>query len=116
MQGKMTVQFKGGATETVEIGPSDAMRLERAYDIAAGDLGGEGASLKVEYLLFLAYTALRRTGKAGDDFDQWADLVTTLDLDPEEAASAAPLDQGATTTSSRRSSSAGSSPSRKKSS
>lgn len=80
---KLKIDIDGNNYE-VTPKPGDLVRLERAYDISASSLG-EG--MKVEHVLFLAWTALHRAGTYTEDFE------TFLDVADVEEDDARPLDE-----------------------
>lgn len=95
MKIEIGVTYDDGTKAVAECGPSDYVKFERQFDKSTFDLG---ADARLEHFLFLAYTALRRKGQAGDDFDDWCDTVA--ELTPDFGETPAPLGQGVTTTSS----------------
>lgn len=67
-----------GKTEHVTATPGDLVRLERQFNIAASQLD---ENTKLEYVLFLGYSALKRTGKYEGTFDEFLDVVESTEED-----------------------------------
>jgi hypothetical protein len=61
--------------------PGDLVRFERKYGMAAGRIETDP---RIEYVMFLAWTALTRTGQETLEFDEFLDVVdsTQEDVDP----------------------------------
>ncbi len=69
----LQVTESGGTPVAVTAGAADFIALERKYGIGPKDLGDNP---RLEYLAFLAWSAMRRTGPGVPDFDTF---VGTLD-------------------------------------
>lgn len=68
----LTVTTLDGVRHEAHVLPIDMVIFERAFKTSLGELGD---SPKVEHLLFLAHSALKRAGEAGPDFDAWLATV-----------------------------------------
>lgn len=79
----LQITSSDGATEQVVAGPADMIALERHYNISTGSMQDPTAS-RIEYLAYLAWSALRRTRAGVPDFDAW--LATLDDLESSKAA------------------------------
>lgn len=80
MRAEFTITFNGGESFTVTTGPADFVRAERHTGKPITD--GEPT---FEAMCFIAYSAARRAGKAGSDFDAWLDDVASIDSPDEDA-------------------------------
>lgn len=89
----VTVAYEDGTAVTVHLGPKDYVAFERQYGVGVGVLAKE-ETVRVEYLYFLAWSALSRTGQEKRVFDDF--LGAVIDV---EANDSAPLDVTATPTS-----------------
>lgn len=76
---KFDITFLDGSTQEANIIPADTVAFERKFNMGAAQAD---ANPHIEHAMFMAYTSLRRVGKAGDDFDAW--LNTVEDIDPQE--------------------------------
>ena len=71
--------------------PMDVMAWERHFGKASASLADIPTTpngvplLPLEEVLYLLWLQARRAGRAGDDFDAWADTITDLDVAPAEA-------------------------------
>lgn len=84
---RLVINTLDGVTHDANVLPVDLVRFERAFDTSLADMGD---SPKMEHLLFLAHSALNRTGDADPDFEVWMETVADA---PEVPAD--PLDQPA---------------------
>lgn len=66
----LTVTLTDGREIEVRSTPGDLVRFERHFGIAASGIGE-----KFEHIMFLAYTALKRTGEVDGDFDSFLDQI-----------------------------------------
>jgi hypothetical protein len=73
-----------GTEHAVSPTAGDLVRLERQYGISAASLSE--SSITIEHVLFIAWTALRRSGAIDiEDFDAFIDIADVPDsssLDP----------------------------------
>lgn len=86
-----TVEMADGTTYTVRVMPGDVMRMERHYKVSMaklsatddkGNLTGDG--VLVEHAMYMAWSALVRTGEWSGDFDTFMDQVAVVeDEEPE---------------------------------
>jgi hypothetical protein len=74
VQADFKITFVGGESFTVTTGPADFVRAERhtGQPITSGEP-------TFEALCFIAYSAAKRAGKAGSDFDAWLDDVASIE-------------------------------------
>ena len=73
---KLEVNFLDGSTESVECLAADLIAFEQHFDLSIARLEKE---VRITHLFFLAYTALRRQGKTGDDsFEKWTETVSSV--------------------------------------
>lgn len=68
-----TVTLADGSETTWTAGPRERIKAERALQVRASDF--ESGNVGEEYIVFLAYEALKREGKIGKDvtFDTFVD-------------------------------------------
>ena len=70
--------------------PKDEISLERQYDVSIAQLVErvDGAivlgHMKVEFLYYLAWSVLNRTGQEIRDFDSFMDVISDLDFGSDE--------------------------------
>jgi hypothetical protein len=87
---RLRVHMNGGPGREVVTAPGDFVRLERAYGIKATALSEPAA----EWLNYLGWSALRRTGEFAGDFEAFLEQVVdleTLEVPGQgEAAAGAP--------------------------
>ena len=77
------VSFDDGRTVEVTPTPGDLVRFERQYGFAVSKIDDDP---RMEYVMFLSWTALKRTGEFADDFEAFLDHVALT----EEAAPVPP--------------------------
>lgn len=72
----MALEFVSGDTETFRVLPVDIMRAERhiGKPIKFDDMSFETG-------MYIAYSAAKRAGKAGNDFDAWSEEVVGIEGD-----------------------------------
>lgn len=71
-----------GTEYNVQPKPGDLVRFERQYDVPASSLD---ENTKLEHVLFIAWTCLKREGNYEGDFESFLDLAdvgVTGPLDP----------------------------------
>jgi hypothetical protein len=83
----LTITYLDGSKTEVRPSPGDIVRFERHFDMAIAGLE-QGARL--EHVLFLAWTALRRTGQEERDFEEFLDVVGEAGEDPKEETAPPP--------------------------
>lgn len=92
MRFTMQVELVDGTEETAVASVPDLLAFERKFDKPITEFG---AGLKLEWILWLAWHSLRRVGKAGNDFDVWADNVGNIVVGGQEADQLPPLESTA---------------------
>jgi hypothetical protein len=87
---KLKVEYADGRTVEVLANPFAQVATERAYKISLAD----DENVHLEYIYFMAYTALRSIGKEDiSDFDVWLREVAEVErVDAEEAEEQRELD------------------------
>jgi hypothetical protein len=76
-----------GTTHEVVPKPGDLVRFERQYDVPASSMDD---STRVEYVFYIAWCAMKRTGDFTGDFEEFLDLADTAD-DPTPLEPPQPL-------------------------
>lgn len=82
---EFTLTLNDGSAIEVDSKPADFVRFERQFNVPVDAIG---SSPRVEYLLFLAWTAAKRTGQTDLDFETFLDQIDDFD-----AGEAVPLDE-----------------------
>lgn len=82
MKAQFVITYIGGEEIQVSAGLVDMVRTERHLGRSIADLG-ENPSM--EAISFLAYSAARKAGKAGQDFEKWLEDVEAIEPLEEEA-------------------------------
>ena len=72
----------------VRIGLADLVAFERRYDRSSAALDDPKA-VRVEWIVFLAWNALNRTGALGVEFDEFLANVEEIEFDDDEEEDAA---------------------------
>ena len=74
----LTITFVDGTTLEVNTSAGDVVKWETYFDLGIDKLE------KVTHLLYLAWLAIKRLKKTGEEFDSWVDLVSTVEVaDPK---------------------------------
>ena len=74
----LTITFVDGTTLEVNTSAGDVVKWESYFDLGIDKLE------KVTHLLYLAWLAIKRLKKTGEEFDGWVDLVSTVEVaDPK---------------------------------
>jgi len=68
----LTITFVDGTTLEVNTSAGDVVKWESYFDLGIDKLE------KVTHLLYLAWLAVKRLKKTGEEFDGWVDLVATV--------------------------------------
>ena len=76
---KFKVSFDDGRTLEVGATPGDIVRFERQYGFPASQIETD---TRVEYVMFLAWCALKRTKQFDGDFDDFLDHVMQTEDEP----------------------------------
>jgi hypothetical protein len=75
----LTINFTDGTSIEVKTSAGDIVKWEAKFDLGVDKLE------KVTHLLYLAWLAVSRLKKTGEDFDGWIDLVGDVQVaDPKE--------------------------------
>jgi len=75
MQLKMTIEYLNGETTEVTTIPFDLVVFERHYDKPTQALATES---RIEWLMFLAYSALKRRDNIKESFDEWSVTIASV--------------------------------------
>ena len=75
----LTINFVDGTSIEVKTAAGDIVKWETKFDLGIDKLE------KVTHLLYLAWLAVIRLKKTGEDFDGWIDLVANVEVaDPKD--------------------------------
>lgn len=85
----INVVYNDGTTHAVKLGPKDYVAFERQYQQPVTVLANE-ASVRVEYIYFLAWSALSRLGLESRIFDDFLNVVTDVALKEEAPLAGTP--------------------------
>ena len=69
---ELKVTFLDETEETVQCIAADLIAFEQRFDLSIARLEAE---VRVTHLFFLAWHALKRTGKTKDEFEKWTESV-----------------------------------------
>jgi hypothetical protein len=83
---KLGVVMPEGTVDVI-IGPKVQVEWERHYSMGIAAAFGE--DMRMEYVYYLAWLAMRHVRKTSSTFDEWLDEVIDVEMDDDE--SAAPL-------------------------
>lgn len=72
-----------GSSDEAKVSLADLIAFERKFNKSYGDV--ENAP-HVEYVAFLAWNSLRRTGRETRSFDDFIDVIDGLDVVPDPLA------------------------------
>ncbi|NBW15428.1 MAG: hypothetical protein EBR82_46280 [Caulobacteraceae bacterium] len=75
----LRITLTSGEVVEIETKASDIINWESYFDIAIDKLE------KFTHLLYLAWVAVKRSGKTTAEFEVWADLVKTVEVDDPKA-------------------------------
>jgi hypothetical protein len=74
----LTITFVDGTTLDINTSAGDVVKWESYFDLGIDKLE------KVTHLLYLAWLAIKRLKKTGEEFDNWVDLVSKVEVaDPK---------------------------------
>jgi hypothetical protein len=74
----LTITFVDGTTLEVNTAASDIVKWETYFDLGIDKLE------KITHLLYLAWLAITRLKKTGEDFTNWIDNVSSVEVaDPK---------------------------------
>ena len=96
MRMALQVEQLDGRVQHVMVAAPDLIAFERQYDKAMSVLG----TGRIEYLFYVAWRALTRTGQTTLDFDAWCDTVGEISDDETAAEEIVPLEPSPPTGSS----------------
>lgn len=71
-----------GVTHEITPKPGDLVRFERHYDVAASTLDND---TRLEYVFYIAWCAMKRTGAFTGEFEEFIDLADIGDSIPLES-------------------------------
>jgi hypothetical protein len=71
----LRVEFIDGTTEDCTALASDLIAFEAHFDLSVARLEKE---VRLTHMFYLAWHALKRTGKTGDDFEKWVESVSIV--------------------------------------
>jgi hypothetical protein len=71
----LRVKFIDGTTEDCTALASDLIAFEAHFDLSVARLENE---VRLTHMFYLAWHALKRTGKTTDEFDKWIELVSIV--------------------------------------
>jgi len=94
MQFKIGVEMVDGTEVTAVASVPDLLAFERKFDKPVTDFGN---GLRLEWILWLAWHALNRSGKAGDDYDAWTANVGNIVVGSQDGDPLPPLESAAPT-------------------
>lgn len=89
MRISLKVEYVDGSGAAVTAAAPDLIAFERKYDRPMSVFATEA---RVEWLLFLAWTALKRTGRVTEDFDPWTERVGTIVFGDDVESEIVPLE------------------------
>lgn len=81
MRISLQVEYDSGAVVDVVATAPDLVAFERKYERAMAVFATEP---RIEWLMFLAWTALKRRNKTHLDFDPWMDEVAGITVGEDE--------------------------------
>lgn len=88
MKMQFKVDYADGKTVEVTAGPKDFVAFERQYQQPV-TVFGESKALHFEWLYYLAWSVLHRTGQEPAGFDEFLDRVADVEPINEETPAAA---------------------------
>lgn len=71
----LLVKFIDGTTEDCTALASDLIAFEAHFDLSVARLENE---VRLTHMFYLAWHALKRTGKTTDEFEKWIELVSIV--------------------------------------
>jgi hypothetical protein len=81
MRISLKVQYVDGSGAEVTASAPDLISFERHFDKPMAVFATEP---RIEWLLFLAWTSLKRTNKVTEDFDPWTERVDQVIVGEDE--------------------------------
>lgn len=75
MKLNLQISYVGGADKEVIAGPADMVAFEEKYDKSIAVLT---ENPKMSHLLFLAYSAEKRTGATKDSWEKWLETIESV--------------------------------------
>ena len=92
----LEVRYEDGAAVKVTAAAPDLIAFERHFDKPMAVFASD---VRIEWLLWLAWTTLKRQGKTGLEFDPWTATVSEIVFGDQEEATVPPLEEPTTPTS-----------------
>lgn len=71
----LRVSFLDGTEESVSCIAADLVAFEAKFDLSVARLESD---VRITHLFFLAWHALKRTGKTSDEFEKWVESVSLV--------------------------------------
>jgi hypothetical protein len=71
----LQIQFIDGSTADVSTSAADYIKFETYFDKSIATLGTD---VRITYMFYLAWAALKRTGGTELDFDPWSETVSMV--------------------------------------
>jgi len=72
---ELEVTFLDGTTKPVSCIAADLIAFETKFDLSITTLEKE---VRITHMFFLAWAALKRTGETKDEFEKWAETVSSV--------------------------------------
>ena len=79
MQIALTVEYVDGSEAEVTAKASDLIAFERHFDQPM-TVFADAAKMRIEWLLWLAWSTCTRQKLASDEFDVWVDSVSAINV------------------------------------
>ena len=75
----LTITYLDGTSAVISTASSDLIKWETYFDLSIDKIG------KLTHLLFLGWTASKRTGATTDEFEVWADKIESVEVSDPKA-------------------------------
>jgi len=85
----LKVGYTDGSEAAVTTSASDLLEFERHFDKPIAVFGGD---VRIEYMLYLTWTALHRQKKTKSEFEKWVDTVDSIVFGDDEETEIVPLE------------------------
>lgn len=80
MAGQLSITYADGRVEPIDIKMSDLVHFERRFGMSFSEVEKEP---RMDHILFLAWNALRRTGRETSSYDDWLDEVEDFETEAD---------------------------------
>ena len=87
---KVTYENDASGVEVVASAP-DLIQFERHFDMPMSIFGDPGA-LRIEWMMWLTWTTLKRKNLTKADFDTWSETVQEITFGNQDEAEISPLE------------------------